>query len=134
MRRAALIPTLAAVALLGAGCAAAPSSTPEPAAGAPAAPAEAVIGNAVISMTNTGYAPGTLTVPAGTSVTFRNDGSRNAWPASAVHPTHEELPGFDAKRPVRPGESYAFTFAQPGTWTYHDHLNPSITGQVVVTE
>ena len=148
MRHAAFIPTLAAMLLLGAGCASTPSSTPEatPPVTTPS-PQDAVgpvneeelpvtfaIEEGSIVMNENGFSPATITVPKGTLVVFSNKGSRPHWPASAVHPTHELLPGFDALRGIAPGESYSFTFTKAGTWKYHDHLNPSRTGSVTVTE
>lgn len=143
MRRLALIPTLAGLLLLGAGCAAAPSSTPEPAptpqdAVGPVNEEEApsIIGfeEFYVYMNDDGFTPPPIPVPKGTAVIFQNKGSRSHWPASAVHPTHELLPGFDALRGIPPGESYVYTFTKPGTWKFHDHLNPSHTGSVTVTE
>lgn len=87
---------------------------------------------AVISMTDTGFSPATVTVPAGTAVTFVNNGQGSHWPASDVHPTHEMLPGFDSRRALTTGEQYSFTFAERGTWRFHDHLRPSSTGAVTV--
>lgn len=131
MRRLAVIPTFAALLLLGAGCAAAPSSAPE---SAPAAVTPSSNQGIVIMVDENGFSPATITVPAGTEVTFNNTGSSPHQPASAVHPTHQQLPGFDALRGLRPGESYSYTFTKVGTWKYHDHLNPSRTGSITVTE
>ncbi len=88
--------------------------------------------NVTISMTDTGFTPSTVTVSAGTTVVFDNNGQGSHWPASAVHPTHQVLPGFDALRGLSTGEQYSFTFTQKGTWGFHDHLNPQFTGSVVV--
>lgn len=85
-----------------------------------------------ISMTDTGFSPSKITIPAGTTVTFTNNGQALHWPASAVHPTHQLLPGFNAKRGLSTGESYAFTFTKAGDWPIHDHLNPSSTGTITV--
>ncbi len=125
MRRLAVIPISAALLLLGAGCTPATSNAP---------PAAIPEGAPVISMTSDGFTPPSLEVPTGTTVYFRNDGVRNHWPASAVHPTHQEYPGFDAFRSIPPGDHYRFTFDRPGTWRFHDHLNPAKTGAVTVTE
>lgn len=85
-----------------------------------------------VSMTETGFAPSKFTVTAGTVVTFINDGQVPHWPASAVHPTHEVLPDFDAKRGLQTGESYSFAFTQAGSWNFHDHLFPQFTGTITV--
>lgn len=105
-----------------------PSPTPatSPLAASPAASAVR------ISMTDTGFSPASVTVPAGTTVTFVNNGQASHWPASATHPTHDVLPEFDSQRGIATGEEYSFTFTQAGTWKYHDHLFPQLTGQIVV--
>lgn len=124
MRRLAVIPTLAALILIGAGCSLAPSSTPA---------AEIPAGATVVAITDGGFEPKTLTVKAGTTVYFQNTDTSNHWPASAVHPTHQEYPGFDALKPVAPGNYYRFTFDRIGTWKYHDHLNITHTASITVT-
>jgi len=93
-----------------------------------------------ITFTDSGYSPQTLTVQKGTSVTFRNMGSSNFWPASAIHPTHKVYPTtggclgstFDACSGLTPGSSWTFKFDIAGTWNYHDHINPALRGTVVV--
>ncbi|MEX1112358.1 MAG: cupredoxin domain-containing protein [Candidatus Andersenbacteria bacterium] len=87
---------------------------------------------ATIRISETGFSPTQLTVAAGTTVTFVNDGQALHWPASDLHPTHTALPGFDAKRGLPTGETYSYTFTEVGTWRFHDHLNPQETGTVVV--
>jgi plastocyanin len=89
-------------------------------------------GGNVVEITDDGFEPSSLTVPSGTSVTFENKSSDDSWPASDVHPTHQEYPGFDAKKPLLPGESYSFTFTKTGSWGYHNHLEPDVTGTIVV--
>ncbi|MEX0649528.1 MAG: cupredoxin domain-containing protein [Candidatus Andersenbacteria bacterium] len=85
-----------------------------------------------IRMSETGFSPPQLTVDAGTTVTFVNDGQALHWPASDLHPTHDALPGFDARQGLTTGATYSYTFTEVGTWRFHDHLNPSATGAVVV--
>ncbi|HLD26190.1 MAG TPA: hypothetical protein VJC05_04070 [Candidatus Andersenbacteria bacterium] len=85
-----------------------------------------------ISMTETGFAPATVRIKAGSTVTFVNDGQALHWPASDVHPTHDVLPGFDSRGGVATGGSYAYTFTKVGSWRFHDHLNPQFAGTVVV--
>jgi plastocyanin len=89
-------------------------------------------GGTVVRMEADSFSPATLTVRAGETVTFENESGDDKWPASDVHPTHEEYPGFDAERAVLDGESYEFTFERRGRWGYHDHLKPDIEGTIVV--
>jgi plastocyanin len=94
----------------------------------PASTGEAV----TISMTDTGFVPATVTIDAGTTVMFVNNGQALHWPASDVHPTHEILSAFDSQRGVPTGDTYAYTFTEAGSWNFHDHLNPQFTGTVTV--
>lgn len=87
---------------------------------------------AAVAITDTGFSPAQLVVAAGTTVTFTNNGQAMHWPASAVHPTHNLLPGFDALKGLATGETYAFTFTKVGTWTCHDHLNPQLKCTIIV--
>ena len=97
---------------------------------------------------NGAFGPQTVTVRKGGSVAWINKGTAPIWPASAMHPTHTVYPGsdigkcgtaekdtiFDACRGIPAGQSYTFTFSNAGTWRYHNHLNPSMTGSVIVKE
>ena len=82
---------------------------------------------------DSGFTPNTVSVKAGTTVRFSNQSSRGMWVASAVHPTHQLLPGFDQLQSVGKGGTYEYTFAKVGTWKYHNHVNATDTGTVVVT-
>lgn len=85
-----------------------------------------------ITYTDSGFLPDTITIKAGTTVSFVNQSSSEMWVASNPHPTHTDLPGFDEKESVANGGSYQFTFNQLGTWGYHNHNNPGNKGEVVV--
>ncbi len=89
---------------------------------------------AVVIDENGNFSPSEVKIKKGGKITWTNKSSRAVWPASAVHPTHQELPGFDALRGISAGESYSFRFDKPGSWRYHDHLNPALTGVVRVSE
>ena len=87
-----------------------------------------------VEIRNGRFDPPELKIKKGDTVIWTNASSRQVWPASAVHPTHQELPGFDSLRGISAGESYSFRFDKPGSWRYHDHLNPALTGGVRVSE
>lgn len=89
---------------------------------------------ATVAYTDQGFSPATVTVKAGTTVTFVNQSSSSMWVASAVHPTHLLLPGFDQLTSVAAGGTYQYTFTKIGTWKYHNHLSPTSTGTVIVTQ
>ncbi len=85
-----------------------------------------------ISIDDQGFTPSTVTIAAGTTVVFTNNGQALHWPASDPHPIHTDLSGFDARKGLTTGESYSFTFSKTGTFGMHDHLNSSMKGTIVV--
>lgn len=93
-----------------------------------------VLETSTVTYTDSGFSPNIITVKKGTTVKFVNQGTGSMWVASAVHPTHQLLPGFDQLKSVLKGSTYEYTFEKVGTWKYHNHVNASNTGSVVVTE
>ncbi|MBI5223493.1 hypothetical protein HY990_03650 [Candidatus Micrarchaeota archaeon] len=93
-----------------------------------------------IEITKNGFVPKILNITVGDTVTFINKDDRPHWPASANHPTHAQYPEeggcigskFDSCGPLKSGETFSFTFNQPGLWGYHDHTDSSLTGTVIV--
>tara|TARA_B100000745_G_scaffold222018_1_gene148074 strand:+ start:377 stop:1168 length:792 start_codon:yes stop_codon:yes gene_type:complete len=85
-----------------------------------------------ITYTDEGFSPSTVEVSSGDTVRFVNKSSRPMWVASDNHPTHTILPTFDQFGTSAVGESYQYTFTQPGEWKYHDHVNASEVGVVIV--
>ena len=114
---------------------------PIPTTGAGAQPTQYVV-----TYSGNGFSPNALTVPKGATVVFKNESSKGMWPASAMHPTHivysgtslsEHCPdpqntAFDACTSIPVGRQWSFRFDKTGTWGYHDHLNPSYFGKIVV--
>lgn len=84
-----------------------------------------------VSVISSGYSPATVTVKAGTVVTWTNNSGGNIFIASDPHPTHTDLPALSSGT-VANGGTYSFTFTQKGTWGYHDHLDPTTKGTVIV--
>lgn len=72
-------------------------------------------------------------VAPGTTVKFFNESSSTIQIASDDHPSHQDLPEFDSGS-LAPGEEYEFTFNEIGSWSFHDHFQPNVTGQVTVTD
>lgn len=87
-----------------------------------------------IVMDANGFTPVNLTVKVGDRVVFKNADSRSRWPASGLHPTHQLCLGFDALKPMQPGEEYAHVFAEAKECPMHDHLIPSIRGKITITQ
>jgi len=62
-------------------------------------------------------------------VHFVNESDTQMWVASDSHPAHDVLQTFDQ---FKPGDMFMYVFEEPGTWEYHDHLNPSAIGEIIV--
>ncbi len=68
---------------------------------------------------------GPATVAVGTTVVVTNtDTTTHTWTAVAGE--------FDSG-PIGPGESFEFTFAEPGAFDYVCEIHPSMQGSIVVT-
>ena len=105
-----------------------------------------IISKKVVTYTDSGYSPNTITIKKGETVTWKNDSKLLMWTASAVHPTHKAYPGtniancgtpagsnqFDACGGVASGQSWSFKFDNVGTWGYHNHLKASDLGKILV--
>lgn len=87
---------------------------------------------ATIRITAQGFDPGNVEIIKGKSVLFINDDISPHWPASDVHPLHTLCPGFDALRGLKTREQYRVTFTKSKTCSFHDHLNPSLTGVIII--
>lgn len=110
-----------------------PTSAPPPAGGLQetASPSAQVSQN-VVKISSSGFMPQTVTVKAGESVTWVNEDTASHQVKSAVHPTHQVYPQLNAVDLLKAGESKSLMFPDAGSFKYHDHLNPSLTGTVVV--
>ena len=84
-----------------------------------------------VSVTAEGFVPQSVTLKAGQKVVWTNETDATANVSSAPHPTHEEYPPLNLEN-FEPGTSVELIFEEPGTYKYHDHLNPSKFGTVVV--
>jgi plastocyanin len=70
------------------------------------------------------YVPETLTVKAGTTVTWRNDDT-----SSHTVTEHE----YEWTSPLlNPGESWSYTFNEPGVYDYHCNPHLWMVGTIVV--
>lgn len=110
-----------------------PTSTPtSPPASETTSPTSQTPSSKAVTYTASGFSPQSLTIKTGDTVVFKNTSGSDFWPASGPHPAHTNYPEFDAKKAISTGESYLFTFTRTGSWKYHNHLNPSLTGTITV--
>ena len=94
----------------------------------------------VVTYSDSGFAPATLTITEGDTVAFENTSSGDLRVASDPHPLHNGYPTtggcvsstFDACGDIPAGHMWTFEFDIPGSWGYHNHFDPSQTGTIVV--
>ena len=85
-----------------------------------------------IDINSDGFYPKSLKLRRGDYIQFVNKDTAKHWPASGPHPQHTALPGFDPKKALATNEKFTFEFTKAGEWSFHDHLNPSFTGVIIV--
>jgi plastocyanin len=85
-----------------------------------------------VTYTSSGFAPKTAIIAKGGTVTFINKSTDDLRVASDPHPLHNGYPGFDAKRNYSRDGVWSFTFDKVGSWTYHNHLAPTVRGTIIV--
>jgi amicyanin len=78
-----------------------------------------------VSIANFTFGPRTLTVKAGTTVTWTNKDDTPHGIASADN-------AFKKSQALDTDDSYSFTFASPGTYQYFCYVHPFMKGTIVV--
>jgi len=102
----------------------------------------------LVTLTDSGFSPASVTVRAGDTVRFVNQSSRGMWVATDEHPTHTEYDGtstrehcadgrttndtFDQCQQALAGSFWEYTFEKRGTFGFHNHVGASSIGAVVV--
>jgi plastocyanin len=97
-----------------------------PAGTAPATGSPAPVGGDAVSIDNFAFAPATLTVRAGSTVTWTNHDEEPHTVAATDGSFHS--PGMGT------GATYSHTFPTAGTFDYVCSIHPSMHGTVVVTQ
>lgn len=85
-----------------------------------------------VEINTSGFSPAKITIKASGKVTWVNNDTQNHQVNSAIHPTHLLYPPLNTIGLLKPAEKKSLIFPDKGTYRYHDHLNPSLTGSVVV--
>ena len=86
---------------------------------------------ATITYSDSGYSPSTITVKSGDTIAIKNTSSSEMQFDSDPHPVHTDDEELNAG-PVAPGQTITFTVTTTGTYGYHNHLNPSDSGTIVI--
>ena len=79
---------------------------------------------ATVSIENLDFGPNTLTITAGTTVTWVNNDTTS-------HTASAADKAFDSGN-LAPGDSYSFTFDAPGTYAYACMYHPNMTATIIV--
>jgi plastocyanin len=78
-----------------------------------------------IKIDNFSFAPQTITIPAGTQVTWTNE---DDIPHTVVS---EDKTTFKSHA-LDTDEKFSFTFTKPGTYTYFCSIHPKMTAKIIV--
>jgi plastocyanin len=81
-------------------------------------------GAAEVKIDNFSFGPQTITVPVGTTVTWRN--------ADDIPHTSVSTDGVFKSKVMDTDEKFSYTFTKAGTYAYYCSIHPKMTGQVVV--
>ncbi|MGA2337141.1 MAG: cupredoxin family copper-binding protein [Terriglobales bacterium] len=80
--------------------------------------------NAAVKIDNFVFGPQTITIPAGTTVTWTN--------SDDIPHTVVSTEGVFKSKVVDTDEKFSYTFTKAGTYPYYCSVHPKMTGKVVV--
>lgn len=89
-----------------------------------------------VQITDQGFKPDTLEIKAGQKVVWTNSTLKDhsvvaSMPVEGGDAQDKEKPLFDSGR-IKPGGSFSYTFATPGTFAYRCSFDMAMKGTVVV--
>ena len=113
----------------------------DPEGGESAAPEAAA---AQVELKAIAFTPSELEISTGTTVTWTNEDEGVAHTVTSGKAKKEGVPGISEDRPGKPdgvfnqelpeaGDTYEFTFDEPGTYKYFCAIHAPMTGTIVVT-
>lgn len=106
-----------------------PSTSNSPSANTPVTietPETPVASSVTVDIKNFAFSPSTLNIKTGTKVTWVNNDS-------APHTIVSDSGSLLDSQTLSTGQSFSFTFTEPGSINYHCGIHPSMKGKVVVT-
>lgn len=86
---------------------------------------------AKIEYTDNGFSPSTLSVTSPTAITVINRSSKLLQFNSGPHPAHTDNDEYNAGT-VSLGQNKTFIVTTKGTFSFHNHLNDSDSGTIIV--
>ncbi len=84
-----------------------------------------------LAVTDSGFLPVSVTIKTGQTVRWTNTSKKEASVNSNPHPAHN-LNRFLNLGELPPGSSFQVAFEKEGTYSYHNHLNPTQQGTIIV--
>jgi plastocyanin len=88
-----------------------------------------------IAYSDAGFASSRAILKNGGKITWINKSSREVKIGADPHPIHtgnREVSGGEFTLDLKPGDQKTVSVSKVGTFGYHNHLNPSDTGEIVV--
>lgn len=86
---------------------------------------------AILTYTNDGFDPGSLTVPSGVALRIVNNSDDIVKPSSDPHPEHTINPELNFPE-IEPGQSVTRKLNAKGAWGMHDHFNDDHRATITV--
>lgn len=108
-----------------------PTIVPESADGGASGGQDLMERETIVNVTKNGYEPSTVTVAVGSTVTWHNQSGSISNVSSDDHPSHLLNPFLNLGN-FDDGESVSAKFEKAGTYPYHNHLDASQVGTVIV--
>lgn len=84
-----------------------------------------------VALISSGYAPASLTIAVGDTVTWTNNSDKPATVNSDPHPKHSDYSPLNLGM-IKPGSSVSLKFNTAGSYSYHNHLNADQRGTIIV--
>jgi len=88
-------------------------------------------GQVIIRLTTNGFYPAKTTIKSNTRLIWVNDTDKKATVNADDHPTHTKYPLLNLGE-FDKGQAVQTVLKEKGTYTYHNHLAPSVKGTIVV--
>lgn len=86
---------------------------------------------ATIVYDGTLFSPSQVTIKKGDSVEIKNNSQKTIEVYSTPHPVHTDNPELNVGQ-IKAGETKVVTLSKIGSWGYHNHLDTSQAGTIVV--
>ncbi len=88
-----------------------------------------------VTYTDSGFTPSSVTLKKGGTLTWKNDASDQVQIGVNPHPVHtgnRAITNGEFTLDLNPGDTKTITINDTGTFGYHDHLDPTISGTIIV--